>query len=446
MPQSNLIRTSLTLDTLRSPRRGLGRPLILSEHSYFTEEFRSVSQLAELVDLGFSTSDPAYLSLEAMLTQPGRRPLIVDIGRRETPVAQVWDFTVTGTADGNYSIQLDGTTFTFAASTSTNDQIRDGLIAAIDADPRYDAASGGSGIVQVTAAVAGVGFVPGTLSAPSPATLVGAQDTANVGIATDLAAIRGARSLFYGIELADSHSVAHEILEAARFAASDELCFVLAQSDDANILNASDSTDVASRLQTLQRLRAMTLYHDDDSSYVGAGWLGKQLPTVPGTSNWAWQHLQGFEPDELTHAQVASIKQKHANWFELLGGRAVVNNGRCADGNWIDTVIGADKLKIDIGAGLVDLFISSEIIPYDNEGIEQVRSTIEAEIRRQRFVRPETVRVTAPSLVPTDDGRHVLTDEEKANRVFTGFEWFAVLRGAVNEVDNVGTLSITDPQ
>jgi Protein of unknown function (DUF3383) len=450
MPQSNLISTSLTLDTLRSPRVGFGRMLITDEHSHFAERFRTVSSLTALADLGFTSSDPAYVAFQAAVGQPGRRPSSIDIGRRTAPVAQVETFTVTGTTDGSYSAVIDGVTYSFAASGSTNDQIRDGLISAINVSTHLTAASTGAGTFTVTADVAGVPFVVGDLTAPTPATLTSDDTTPSNGIYDDLTAIRAAGSTGYGIHLADSIDDADEILEAARWAASDQACVIGAQADDVNMLDSVATSDIAYRLKALARQRCMVLYHALNAEHVMAGWLGKQLSTQPGMTNWVWQPVTGFTADSLTNAQVAALRVKYGNWYELMGASNQCFDGRVSDGNYIDTIRGADKLKADIGSDIVDLFTSAEKIPYDEQGLEQVRARIETSIRAQRgFVKQETIQVLAPSFTSAEEeGRSgvLLSDSNIADRTFTGFKWRATLVGAANNVVNEGTLSISDPQ
>lgn len=446
MPQSNLITNNITLDTLRSPRPGFGRMLILGEHSNFAERFRTVSSLSDLTTTyGFSTSDPEYVAMLAAISQPIRRPALIDIGRATAPVAQVTRFTVTGTADGTYTIPLDGVSFSFAASGSTNNQIRDGLIAAIDASALYAAVSGGAGLIDVTASTPGLPFTVGTLVAPSPATLTSSTTTPNNGRYEDLAAVRAAGSTAYGIHLADGIDSPTQILEAARWCAGDALSVVFAQSDDTNILDAVATSDIAARLKALSRQRALTLFHANNSEHVVAGWLGKQLPTTPETTNWAWQVLNGFTADTLTAAQVTAAESKYANWFERMGAGSTVFTGRMADGNYIDTIRGSDKIKSDLGVDLVDLFQNAGIVPMEPDGVEQVRSTMEASLRRQPIIIASTIQVVAPSFDENDEGRYVLTASDIANRHFTGFTWRAQIRTPANKVTTEGTLSLTAP-
>jgi hypothetical protein len=97
---------------------------------------------ADLTALGIVDGEPAWEDAQAHFTQQFT-PDAAYIGRRGTTHEQVvvdvdnpfniWDIDVTGTTDGSYEVTVPGeasSPFTFAASSSTSEQIVDGLIAA----------------------------------------------------------------------------------------------------------------------------------------------------------------------------------------------------------------------------------------------------------------------------------------------------------------------------
>jgi len=93
-------------------------------------------------------------------------------------VAQIDNIDVTGTTDGVYTISINGTEFSFTASSNSAAEIRDGLVTAINAGTEpVTAAPGGGDDLTITADEAGAFFTtvlvdnPGTnmvLTTPTP--------------------------------------------------------------------------------------------------------------------------------------------------------------------------------------------------------------------------------------------------------------------------------------
>lgn len=433
MPLANLITTTVTLDTIRAARDGFGKPSILSVHSNFAERSRDVSSVQAAIDLGFSSSDPEIGMLDTMFKQE-RRPRLVSLGRRATAVAQVWSFTVGGTGNGNWTIPINGVNFTFAASSSTAEQIRDGLLAAINGgDEPVTAAAVSTDQLTVTADNAGEPFTVGTLVSPGD-DLSGSESTPSTGIYDDMAAIKAYDKTIYAW-LEDTR-ISHVIKEGSRWAEGNTALFAC-QSDEAEILDGNDSTDVFSALKALQRTRTLACYKSNDTHYFDAAWLGKMLPTDPGQANWAWQSLQEVLGDDLEVAEVTAIKAKNGNWCELVGSLVGAYTGKTSGGQFVHLIRGRDKLVNEVNLGLVDLFFGADIVPGDQSGMDMIGNSILSSIRKLRgLVRQDTVSVSVPRW---DD----VPDEDKADgRVGSGIEFSAKVRVGVVELGVTGTLSL----
>jgi len=163
MPVNNWLRFTVAIDSVRPSRAGFGKPILVSAESEIPEVYQDVSTLEELEGWGVSTTDPLYVAMSSMITQDGNRPSVIGIGQRTAAAAQVDTVTVTGTSNGTWTHTITSytgavSTFAFVASGNTNTQIRDGLIALVDASSLYVAASAGSGAYTVASAIAGASF------------------------------------------------------------------------------------------------------------------------------------------------------------------------------------------------------------------------------------------------------------------------------------------------
>lgn len=429
---SNYVRNALTYDTVRTARDGFGKPLVLSEHANFAELSRTFTERQALIDMGFSASGTVVGMFDALMGQE-LRPRSVAVGRRVAEVAQVETFTVGGSADGDYVHPVGDGEASFTAAGNTDTEIRDGIVAALNAlDEPVTAAPVAATQYTVTADVSGVAFLTGTLVAPGDA-LTGVETTANVGVATDLQDIWGYDRSWYAA-LSDNRTTPH-ILEAAGWMQTARGIFV-AQSNEADMLDPAVDTDVASQLLALQRNRTMCLYKSSDAHFFDAAYLGAQLPKVPGSTNWAWQPLAGVIADDLTETEVEALRAKRAGHLITMGALPTAFEGKMsAAGMWVDLIRGGDKIDNDIEVGKLDLLQGADKIGFDE--LQLLADRVELEVGRSAtagFVIEDSIEVALPEDIPESD--------ISARRVL-GITWKASIRTPVNEVETTGNLTIS---
>lgn len=431
MPIANLINSTATIDSFRALRPGFGKPAIVDFVPEIDAVSVEVSTRQQLIDYGLSTSGSVITMFDGMTTQEARRPRTVAIGNRETAVAQVNTIALTGTSDGPWTIPINGVDFTFTASSSTNDQIRDGLIAAINGGSEpVIAGNSASGSFTLTANSAGQPFVVGELVSPATTTLTSTATTPNHGIYDDLQAIYTHRPTIYGWSLASRAT--DVILEASRWVEG-AIGILFAQSDEAGILDAAEDEDLASTLLSMERARTMLCYKSNDTHRFAEAWMGRMLPANAGAENWAWQPIRNVTADEPTVSQVDALQTKRANWLENIGGRNYAYLGMTsASGMWVDLVRGRDKVVSDITAAKIDMLGSTPKLDYDE--LPALASRIETAINRNTgFVVTAETTVTLPDTVPSED---------VANREVNGITWTARLRVPINKVTSSGVLTI----
>lgn len=171
MSLDDVVTVAISLETSALALPGFGTPMILVGTPPFGERLRYYSDTDGMLDDGFTTSDAAYKQAVKIFSQNPKPPRIA-VGRRATAVAQVERIRVTGSADGDYTITIDGVAFTVAAVGQTAAQIRDSLVTLIDAyvpvlgRVDVDATAVSTADLTLTALTAGAPFSV-TLTAPS---------------------------------------------------------------------------------------------------------------------------------------------------------------------------------------------------------------------------------------------------------------------------------------
>ena len=435
---------------------GFGTPLVLMPASEtpagFTERYRVFSAAQEMLDLGFLTSDLTYLEALAIFNQ-NPRVTRVAVGRRETAVAQVSNVALGGAApDGNYTVTINGTDFTFAAVASTPALIMTAIDGLINAGSEPVTSVDNTGDIDLTADVAGIPFTV-TTDAPVPADFTITATTPNTGIPEDLVAISAENDDWYLLLLTTRS--APEILTAAANIQPLRKAF-LAQSSDADILTAV-STDVMSQLQALNYSRTMLVYHDTDTENVASSWAGKVLPEVAGSATWALKTLTGVPGITLTTTEETNLKSKNGNYYKAFNGLSSQTQwGKLASTTghlYMDTLRGEDKLVQDMQVEVFTILTTTKKVPYTQAGIAQLSAGVRTALLQsvntgliaESRVNAVTGKTETPAFSVTDPLINDIPTADKANRIIPATNpivWEATLAGAVHEVNIQGTLIV----
>lgn len=458
MPLSNLIRSTISLDTLRAGRSNFGLALLAVDEPTLPSVYATYSSRQTLLDAGIPNSSVLAHAATVIFGQD-RRPARVGVGLRTNPVAQVDTATITGAADGTYTHTIVdhagvSTPFAYVATGAANEAvIRDGLITLIDADPRFAASIGSATTYTVTATTAGAPFTSSYAVSGGPAenALDGSTSTPSHGLYEDLDAIRTAQRGTAGSEnfylVADLDHTDAGIYEGSRWAAGQDgvdnpPAVFLGQSNTAAILEAATTTDVFSRLAALGRDRTAGIYHATNTQYVDAAWMGRCLPVNPGEVNWAWKHLKEVTADVLTPGEVSVLQStetgsKRGNWIEYIGRGPTIFDGVTFGGQYLDLIRGRDKLVSEINANLIDLQQSSEGINFDQTGIDAVDNALysAAAALSPGLVIRDSIRVVGADLAD-------IPELYRANRTLPARTLTATISGKINKFNTVGTLTV----
>ncbi len=384
---------------------------------------------AVMDEVGVASNEDLYLSLRTMFQQPNK-PALVLLGLRADPVAQVVTYTIPAVPpDGTYTITIDGVDCSFAASSSTQTEVRDGLITAVDAGPdTVDAAVGSASTLTVTA------LSPGRPFTSSISTNVGfsqATTTASVGLPEDLAVWQAERDDFYFV-LETGHDEDDVIALAGAIEASSSPKLYIAQADDATA-QTSSTTDVGNTLRLLAYARTAVIWHGTDDEFADAALVGRMATVDPGSATWANKELVGVPgiiPDSVTF-----LTNKNYTWLESYPSKGVsaTRRARVADGTPIDIIIAADFARDLYQSRLFDLELSVDKIPYTRKGRGMIVGTVEAataELASDRYeiANPDTVEITVPN--PAD-----LSDEDRSDRLWSGIIVAFEAQGAAESID-----------
>jgi len=427
------VDVQITKETATVSRLGFGTPAILAYHTVFPQVYRIFGGLDEMVTAGFATTDIPYKLAAAMFAQ-SPRPTQVVIGRRDTPHIRAVKLTPKPDPLANtaYTVSINGTDFTFTTdATPTIAEITAGLETAINAGSINVVATDQTTYLDIEAA-----DTPGGTPTAGPSYIVDfdrnlfsfEDTTVDINIATELANLQAAYDDWYGL-VADAWG-ADEIEALATAIESAGPKIYIAESQDTSIVGPT-AADIASTLQTAALDRTAIIYNESLDPSPAAAWLGKQLPTVPGSTTWKFKTLATVSTTALLTGGVANADGKSANTYTTVGGINITAEGVMASGEFIDVTRFIDWLTARIKENVFRALAVNPKIPFTDTGIQAIVGEVEGVLRQGvtngGINGDENITVTAPRASE-------LSSAQRATRVLSTVSFLATLAGAIHKV------------
>ncbi len=292
---------------------------------------KAYTSVQEMIDDGWTSSDDAVVTATNYFGQGdyngGQVPVKVVVIKRGAPVAQVYEFDVLTTTDGDYKLFIDGVlAATLAAVGLTDTQIKDQLITAFNAGAfgsTHTAATVDTNSGTVTADVLGVPFI---LTATGPGVSFDVDQTvANVGIYQDLDAA-WAIERFWQV-LPDPAEAEGTLLEVSRWCQAGEswptrrrnVCILPTM--DADILTSTEP-NFADTLIGLNRTCSFALYHVNTSDKMNGSWSGRYIKMFPGSKAWHYGRVNGTSLTStinFDHDEGEALVDARCSWVERDG-------------------------------------------------------------------------------------------------------------------------------
>lgn len=422
-------------------KKGFGIPMLFDLNVKQANDIDVVEDIADVESLGFVAADAAHKAASAIFNQ---NPHVTQlkIAKRAPNVAQVDTILIGGADDGNYTIQINGVDFSFVASSNSIEEIRDGLVAAINggAEP-VTAAPVSTDTITLTADVAGTGF--GTVLAGNPSDNMGLTlTTPNTGIDSEISRIDNIDSDWYFMLM--TSRTKQDILSASKTIESRIKLFVFAtdEADSKDLPVQTDNTSIFAVISAANRMRTIMQWTKTERlpDFPDAGIVGLQGTTEGGSTTWKFKNLAGITPDnELTPTEITNIEGKNGNIYITVAEIDIYQQGIVSDGEFIDNVRGTDQLSRRIQESVFGLFVTEPKVPYTDGGGQQLETAIKEPLQEAEdnlFLSPDpkfTITVPKVADIPIQD---------RAARFFSGIKFDAVLAGAIHSTKIDGTLSV----
>lgn len=447
-----IVNVQIALNTTAIKQQEFSDLLILGPHARSLTRTMIITDADELLDMGFSALDPIYkaaLSVFSQIPTVSRlfigRQLVASVAATVTQAVEDAVYTVTVQwRDVNGVAQTATASVTAGAADIVTDIAAD-LVTAIEASAAGAAvvATSALGVVTINPTTVGDSFA---VSVTGSITLPIATSTELPSVA--LAAAQSETDDWYGISLTSRAEA--DILDAAAWTEANEKLLGVT-SADAGIIDAGDTTDIASQLEQQQYFRTHVWYHADAANeWLDAAIAARVFTYYPGQETWALKRLGGIEYDTLSEGQALAAFGKNANTFEQFRNFAVTQNGRTSAGEWIDVIRFRDWLVEQIKINVVSAMINADgKVPYTDPGIQVIvtamRQALDFGQARGGIAPAEMDPNDATRLIPGYVVRYprsqAVAFNDKANRILRDVGFTARLAGAIHTVEIRGSLS-----
>lgn len=252
--------------------------------------------------------------------------------------------------------------------------------------------------------------------------------------------------------LRDAHDDWYYLIPAA---ATDEQIAALAAWAAATVLSEQDLADGAKESEkllvaqtatsTLALTNAQTVvcYNPDaENTFMHAAWVGRMVCYYPKAVTWKWKALTGISPVDVDAAALGTILDNRVNTYVNNHKRDYMRDGTCADGEYIDVVIARWQIKQGMRKALTDLFVDTDVIPYDDTGFAMVGATIIQALNQAAANSIIRVIDQVPQFTVAIPRYADATEKQIEERRMPDIAWSATLLGGVHGVKVNGKLSI----
>ena len=449
VPISTIVNVQISRQTQGVTQAGFAVPLILTDEtplvSWGSELIRTYLSTDEVLD-DWTSSDDAYKAAAAIFSQTPKVEE-VKIGLEGARVAQITTIVfdspfVTGNTIGSFTVSFGGKLETITATPFNVDNattLSDLATKLAATSALAIAVSNGTDTITCTSAKAGVSFsisdITVTGGASQPVETI-TNTTANDGPAESLSDISEQDDDWYGLIWVErDEDLVHE---AASYIETKRKIYGTA-SQDADILDATDTDDIGSTLSGANFKRTFVIYNADAADFADAAWMGKLFPFDPGNETWKFKTLAGITADNLTSSQRSAAQNKNVNIYVTVGGVDMTEEGVMAFGEFIDVIRGVDWLQARIEERIFSRLVNLPKIPFTDSGIAiietEIRGVLENAIRETVLADdpPYTVFVPKAVDVPVND---------RAERFLPDITFEARLAGAIHKTTIQGVVTV----
>ena len=201
-------------------------------------------------------------------------------------------------------------------------------------------------------------------------------------------------------------------------------------SSDVKALDSSDTTDIFSKLKTLNLMHSLGMFVRDTTVVSPeSAWVGRFASAVIGSNAWIHKALTTLVAENFTRTEWSTLESKNAHFYTKVGqDDSIEGSANVAGGEKLHVILGAIWLEIRLAERAWNLLYTKDRINYTNSGIELFKAEIVTVLN-------EAVRY---NILTDDEGFSIqvpdankLTSQERASGYLRKITFRARLAGAI---------------
>lgn len=440
MPLSDYINIIISRETQGVARATFDIPLLLADVHEFYERTKVYTGISGIAD-DFESTSEVYAMAQKLFSQ-NPHPRRIKVGRKYANVNAKQKFIPAAVPTlGNFKINLGAETtgnIAYNANAAAIKSALEALTAVTTVTVVGDLTALTGFTVEFTGADANKHWATMSVNASgltgcsSVAVTVLQYGSAVESYTDAIDNIREFDDAWYFL-LSDTRTKA-DIEEIAEAVQAMRKIYIGKSEDAAVITSATD--DVASELKAANYTRTALMSSQITDHQLDCGITGLMATKTPGSATWAYKQLEGITADEYSASERLYALGKNANIYTQQAGINITEQGRTAQGEWIDTMVGIDAMQARMEEELFGSLARIDKIPFTDRGIGIVVGIVGAVLNYHvgtGFVESFTVSAPLASEVSAND---------KAARLLPDVHFSATLQGAIHFIEVRGTVSL----
>lgn len=199
----------------------------------------------------------------------------------------------------------------------------------------------------------------------------------------------------------------------------------------------------SNKLLEVPSRRTAVIYTSKLEEHAEAAWLGAAGAWYPTYVTWKFKMPAGISVPELTKDEVGTLAENSINYITNEYKYNYIKEGVCTNGEYIDSVLGADWITKDMRNRIYNVFCENPIVPYTDAGFTLIAAAV---------LKSLAVAVEHGIIATDSEGTGTYsvnipkwedsTEEERRSRKMPVITWEAQLSGAVHSAKVRGQLVV----
>ena len=409
---NRIVNVTVSLTPAGAQAQSLSNLLVLGTSAILdtVERFRVYQTLAQ-VAADFGTSAQEYLAAQAWFGQTPQ-PTTLYIGRwcqaaasgglrcatisAAQQVLTLWTAITSGgfqyTPNGGTNVSITGLNFSGALSLSGVAAIIQAALTGVNVVwnsvfSRFEFTSATTGVTSsvsfLTAAASGTdisAMLAGRVTSSGAYTFVGLAAETSVAAVTLFDQTLGQQ--WYGLFVPSAADSDHLLIAPYIDGATNKHIYGIT-TNEAGVLVATSTTDIAYVLQQLNYQRTLVQY-SSSNSYAVVSAMARIMTVNYGGSNTVitlkFKQEPGVVAETLNLTQVSALEAKNCNVFVTYNNNtSILEQGVMVNGSFVDIITGTDWLAVTIQTAIYNLlYTSTTKIPQTDAGMQLLTTQVDA--------------------------------------------------------------------